>query len=145
VTDVLLHHNLFINKSQRNPQVSTAGLFDIRNNVISNWKSYGIRIRNGGKGNIVNNLFATRHNPEKAVILVEDGERSAGRVYVHGNRGPGIVNVNALSTAADPFHVAATGTDAVETVERKVLDGVGPVHRDATDVSLTIRSNLGQP
>jgi len=68
VTNISLHHNLFINEFQRSPQVSTAGLFDIRNNVIWNWGSYGIRIREGAWGNIVNNAFDTNNNAEDAVV-----------------------------------------------------------------------------
>ena len=102
VTDVSLHHNLFINEFQRSPQISTAGLFDIRNNVIWNWGSYGIRMRNGAWGNIVNNVFATNNNPQKAIILVSD----AGPVHIQGNDGPGTTDVNSLSTASSLFSVA---------------------------------------
>jgi pectate lyase len=133
VTHVFVRHNLFVNQSQRSPQVSTAGLFDIRNNVIWNWKAYGIRIRNGAWGNIVNNFFATNYNPQKAVFLVADGKRDAGPVYINGNRGPGTIVVGSLSTAAEAFPVAAVSTDPVENVQGNVLDGVGPAPRDAVD------------
>jgi pectate lyase len=132
VTGVSLHHNLFINRFQRSPQISTAGLFDIRNNVIRDWGAYGIRIRAGAQGNIVNNVFRTKNNELKAVILESD----AGPVHIAGNQGPSSANVNALSTKASPFAVAPVKTDPVLEVERKVLVGAGAFPRDHTDTLL---------
>jgi pectate lyase len=134
VTSVSVHHNIFVNESQRSPQISTPGLFDIRNNVIWNWNAYGIRIRNGAWGNIVNNVFATNENPKKAIILVADGKRDAGRVYIHGNQGPHNTNLDSLSTAAHRFNFdSAIPMDPVESVEQKVLKAVGVFPRDAID------------
>jgi pectate lyase len=132
VSNISLHHNLFINEFQRSPQVSTAGLFDIRNNVIWDWGSYGIRLRQGAWGNIINNIFDTNNNPEDAVVL----EFDAGPVYIHGNQGPGASNVNSLTTAAGAFNVAPVTTDAVTDVEQIVLQWVGALPRDAVDTSL---------
>ena len=129
VTGVSLHHNLFINRFQRSPQISTAGLFDIRNNVIRDWGAYGIRIRAGAQGNIVNNVFKTNNNELKAVILESD----AGPMHIAGNQGPSSTNVNALSTNASPFAVAPVKTDPVIELEKKVLMGAGAFPRDDVD------------
>jgi pectate lyase len=133
VTKVSLHHNLFIHEFQRSPQISTAGLVDLRNNVIRDWGAYGIRLRNGAWGNIINNVFATNTNSQKALILGSD----AGSVYIQGNQGPGTINVNAFSTAFAPFSAAPVTTDPVVEVEQKVLQGVGAFPRDAIDTLLT--------
>jgi pectate lyase len=132
VTNVSLHHNLFVNQAQRSPQISTAGLFDIRNNVIRNWQAYGVRIRNGAWGNIVNNVFKTDTNPQEAILLTPD----AGPVHIAGNRGPGRGNVNLLGTAPSPFSVAPVLTDAVKVVEQKVLRRAGALPRDRIDALL---------
>ena len=132
VTQVSMHHNLFINEHQRSPQISTAGLFDVRNNVIRNWGEYGMRLRNGAWGNIINNVFATANNPQNALIL----EADAGPLYIQGNIGPGALRVDALSTAATPFPAASVTTDPVAEVERKVQEGAGAWPRDAIDTSL---------
>jgi hypothetical protein len=129
VTNVSLHHNLYINEFQRSPQISTAGLFDIRNNVIQNWGAYGIRIREGAWGNIVGNVFATGNNPEDAIVLESD----AGPVYIHGNLGPGARNVNSISTAGGDFPVPPVFTDPVTELDQKVLQGVGAFPRDQID------------
>jgi len=132
VTNLSVHHNLFINEFQRSPQISTAGLFDIRNNVIRDWGAYGIRIRDGAWGDIVNNVFDTDANAEDAVVLNSD----AGPVYIDGNIGPGARNVNSLSTAAAPFAVAAVTTDVAAELESSVLQGAGAFPRDSIDTAL---------
>jgi pectate lyase len=137
VTNVSLHHNLFANESQRSPQVSTAGLFDIRNNVVWNWQAYGIRIRQGAWGNIINNVFRTDKNPEKAIMLTPD----AGQVYVKGNVGPDLDNKQ-LSTARSPFAVARVSTDSVTVGERQVLRRAGATPRDAVDAALVKKTPL---
>ncbi len=129
VTNVSIHHNLFARLAQRSPQISTAGLFDLRNNVIRNWESYGIRIRKGGFGNIVGNVLGTEDRPSRAVILTAD----SGRVYLEGNRSPHGLDVNLLRTAPKPLRVAPVATDSVEVVEQKVLKTAGAFPRDETD------------
>jgi pectate lyase len=137
VTNVSLHHNLFTHESQRSPQVSTVGLFDIRNNVIGHWQSYGIRMRRGARGNIVNNVFKTETNVRRAILLTEN----PGPVYIGGNQGPGDFDVNRLSTASTPFAVAAVSTDPVAEVEQQVLQKAGAFPRDAVDRALVSRTS----
>lgn len=132
VTDVSIHHNLFINEFQRSPQISTAGIFDIRNNVIRDWGSYGMRMRNGAQGNIINNIFSTSNNPQKAIVF----ESNAGALYIQGNQGPGTTDVNLLSTTFNPFSVAPVTTNPVTEVEHEVLKGAGAFPRDAIDTLL---------
>lgn len=132
VTNVSLHHNLFINEFQRSPQISTAGIFDIRNNVIRDWGSYGMRMRNGARANIINNVFSTSNNPQKALIFESD----AGALYVQGNQGPGTTDVNLLSTTFNPLSVARVTTNPVSEVEHKVLKGAGAFPRDSIDTLL---------
>jgi len=132
VTNVSIHHNVFINESQRSPQVSTAGLFDIRANVILNWRAYGVRIRRGAWGNVVRNVFRSKTSPERALIISPD----AGRVYVAGNRGPENLDVNGQGTAREPFGVAPVATEEIGIVERVVLRGAGAAPRDGVDETL---------
>lgn len=132
-TRISIHHNLIANQSQRSPQISTPGLFDIQNNLIWNWNAYGIRVRNGAWGNIVANDFRAAVNPQKAIILAPD----AGPVFVKGNRGPRGIDWEALSRASVPHEVARVPTDPVEIVEEKVLRNAGVFPRDEVDVFLT--------
>lgn len=135
VTNVSLHHNLFVHESQRSPQVSTSGLLDIRNNVILYWQAYGIRMRRGARGNIINNVFKTEANAKKAILLTE----GPGPVYIGGNQGPGALNVNQFSTVRVPFAVATITTDSAEAAEQKVLREAGALPRDEIDAALARR------
>jgi pectate lyase len=136
VTKVTIHHNLFANLFQRNPLASAPGLFDIRNNVVRNWRAYGIRMRGGAHGNIIGNHFDTSHNRRKAVVVVLKGTRQAGLVYMHGNRGPRGLNVNALRTTSEPFAVAPVHTSKAEEAAARVLAEAGARPRDAIDTAL---------
>ena len=129
VSHVTLHHNLFVNQSQRSPQVSTAGLFDVRNNVVLGWSAYGMRMRNGARGNIVNNVLESESNPKRALVLPDN----AGPVYVAGNRGPGSQDLDRVRTADKPFEVAPVTTDPTARVREKVLEGAGAFPRDSID------------
>ena len=132
IGNISIHHNLLKNHFQRNPQISAPGLVDFRNNFIQNWWVRAVRIRNGTFGNIVNNVFETGNNPEKAVILESD----AGSMYIAGNAGPGSTDVNALSTASSEFAVAPVTTHPASQVEQMVLQGAGAMPRDSTDIAL---------
>jgi len=145
VTRISLHHNFFTNQFQRSPQIATPGLFDIRNNVIHNWMAYGIRLRQGAAGNLINNVFESERNPEKAVIL-EDRGPSAVAVFAHGNIGPGALNVNRLGRASGPFSVPRVSTESAAEAEMKVLENAGAHPRDAVDRSLVAsRQNRAGP
>jgi pectate lyase len=141
VSNVSLHHNVFINEFQRSPQISSPGLVDIRNNVIRDWSAYGIRMRQGAWGNIVNNIFDTNTNAEDAVVLESD----AGPVFIQGNVGPGARNVNSQSTSVGSMAVAPVSTDAAADLEAIVLGGAGAFPRDAVDHSLVGSPNSAPP
>jgi pectate lyase len=132
VTNVTIHHNLFAGESQRSPQVSTPGLFDIRNNVVRDWLAYGIRVRNGAWGNIVNNVFQSPHNAAHAVVVRPD----AGSVWLDGNVGPAGVDVDGLRTAPAAFTVAPVETQPAEVAAARVLAEAGARPRDTIDASL---------
>ena len=57
VGNVSVHHNLFYCVYQRSPEISSFGLFDLRENVVFNYTEYGSRIRNGAFGNFLGNRY----------------------------------------------------------------------------------------
>lgn len=133
VSHVSIHHTLFVNEAQRSPQISTPGLFDIRNNVVVNWGAYGMRIRNGAFGNVVNNVFGGGRSPRRALVLKAD----AGPVHVAGNVAAADAgDVNEVSTAAAPWPVAAVATASAAAAAQAVLEGAGAWPRDAVDARL---------
>lgn len=145
VTRVSLHNNAWVNSFQRNPQVSTAGLVDIRDNLVGDWGYYGMRLRAGATGNIVNNYFASHTHAADAVVLERDfapGDGTgAGPVFVSGNGGSAGVAVNSLSTKTRAYSVAAVSTTAATAVRSAVVAGSGVFPRDATDTDLISKIN----
>lgn len=145
VTRVSLHNNAWINSFQRNPQVSTAGLVDIRDNLVGDWGYYGMRLRAGATGNIVNNYFSSHTHAADAVILEKDTVAGdgvgAGAVFVAGNAGQAAVGVNGLSTKPRAYSVAPVPTTAAGSVRAAVVAGTGVFPRDATDVDLITKIN----
>lgn len=145
VTRVSLHNNAWINSFQRNPQISTAGLVDIRDNLVGDWGYYGMRLRAGAMANIVNNYFSTHTRAANAVILeksVTAGDGTgAGAVYISGNGGPAATGVNARSTKSRAYPVAAVSTTPASTVRASVVAGSGVFPRDATDADLIAKIN----
>ena len=132
VTNVTLHHNLIVNESQRSPQVSTAGLFDMRNNVIVNWVAYGVRLRNGARGNVVNNVFAAGRNPNRAVVVTPD----AGPVWIDGNLAPEGTRVDEAGTATAPQPAAPVTTQPAEVAAAGVVARAGAWPVDLVDERL---------
>ena len=134
VTNVSLHNNVLANDSQRNPQVSTAGLVDIRDNVIENWAAYGIRLRGGATGNVVGNVFKSAQHPELAVILSSDSEGAgSGPVYIAGNNDLNGINVNGQSTAGANLEAPAIPAAIGGNVGAADFAGAGVFPRDAVD------------
>lgn len=144
VTDISVHNNVFANDSQRNPQVSTAGLVDIRDNVIQNWAAYGIRLRGGATGNVVGNTFKSAQHPELALILAGDTEGpGAGRVFVSGNTDLNGVDVDAASTAPAAYPAPAIPAVAAGSVAAADLAGAGVFPRDAVDQQILSTVSAG--
>jgi pectate lyase len=141
VTNVSLHHNLFRNAYQRSPRVSTAGIVDVRNNVVRDWGAYGMEMRKGARGNIINNVFSTMNKPQKAIVFESD----VGSFHVQGNLGPGTFDVNSLSTTVNALSVARVTTHPVTDVEQRVLKGAGAFPRDTIDAFLAGPSALRLP
>jgi pectate lyase len=133
-TNLSMHHNFWINNYQRGPEVSTAALVDIRNNVFWDWGARATRFNQAGHGNVIGNIYVKPEssNRDDALVLQSD----SGPVHVAGNLGPEGININAQSTAATPLAVAPVTTDPAVDVEEIVRQLVGAFPRDAVDTSL---------
>lgn len=144
VTNVSLHNNVLANDSQRNPQVSTAGLVDIRDNVIQNWAAYGIRLRGGATGNVVGNIFKSAQHPELAVILSGDSEGAgSGPVYLAGNTDLNGINVNGQSSVGTGLNAPTIPAAEGGSVGATDLAGAGVFPRDTVDQQILSTVALG--
>ena len=150
---VTVHHNIFSNNPERNPQSSgnvhtpnPMPLVDIRNNIVHNWIDYGTRIRGSSTGNVVKNIYLSSVNPGDALEFIV-----AGPVFVAGNvappQFPGPVDINTLGTTGTPIPAPAiTETDVADLATTLIGDGVttgaGALPRDAVDANAIARLSV---
>jgi hypothetical protein len=130
-TRVSMHHNLFIDGQNRNPQadwdstLSTVPpdvVLDFRNNVIWNFSAYGTIVRRNATANVVDNYYYSAARPNAARALVIDRQ---GRAHAAGNFSGNGVDVNALGTATTPFPAASISTTDSCTAVQDVADQAG--------------------
>ena len=124
---VTLHHNIFVDSAQRNPQstyddsadrtMDTGTTLDMRNNLIWNWRGgYGSRIRYGTKANVVQNFYAADGGDAGDALIVckglttdsqcYDDPTNVARAYVSGNVSADGVALNGRGTEPAPFEFA---------------------------------------
>jgi len=130
LTNISLHHNLFIAGDERNPQLDDATSVDMVNNVIYGWASnYGTRLRNGASANLVKNYYLPKSGSDEAnaVVITPD----AGAVYMEGN----ILPPSCTTSGTTQTRMAAPPVDEMSPVEalEAVLEEAGAHPRDADD------------
>lgn len=130
ISNISLHHNLYVHGDERNPQLDDAVSVDMVNNVIYDWAgNYGTRIRNAASANIVANAYVIgpRSDAEDALVLYPD----VGPVYIAGNDLPPACEVT--GTTASRLPAPAVTEMPVDDALRAVLDEAGAAPRDAED------------
>jgi hypothetical protein len=115
-TRISMHHNLFINGHNRNPQVTwdhalaTAPpdlTLDFRNNLVWNFSAYGTLVRSKATANVAANYYYSPVRTTAGQALVVDAE---GRAHVRGNHSGNDANVNALGTERSEFAAPPVST-----------------------------------
>ncbi len=130
VSNISLHHNLYVHGDERNPQLDDAVSVDMVNNVIYDWAgNYGTRLRNTASANIVANAYVIgpRSDPEDAIVLYED----VGPVYIEDNDLPAACGVDGTTTTR--LSAPAVTEMPVDDALRAVLDEAGAAPRDDDD------------
>lgn len=129
-----IHHCVFTNHHQRNPQLSNCKQFDLRNNYIRNWGYYGVRVRDGSTGNVVDNVIGSVEHQEKqpnnALVILG----TSGPVHVSGNQGPDRSNINNnKGRAAKPFEAPQVNAIPVAQLPQTLLTQAGAQPHDEID------------
>ncbi len=157
---VTLHHNLFVNSKNRNPDVSgkfglgTGTTVDMRNNVVWNWGGgRGTIIKHGARVNVVNNYysnfgFSTTDKKQAIIACRYDGteipehrktcrsDRPTTQAYIAGNiSGDGVpgFDINAVSNMANALPAPFVDTQDACTAARAVLASAGVRPLDLVD------------
>jgi len=130
---VTLHHNIFVNSRQRNPQVSiddagtpaTDTTLDMRNNLVWEWGAgYGTLVWHGPRANIVNNYYSSSNGAIKV---------SSARAYVQGNLSPDNRDLNWIGNETSPFPAALVDTQDACAAANLVLADAGVRPLDSID------------
>ncbi len=131
--NISLHHNLYVNGDERNPQIDDTTFVDFVNNVVYGWSSnYGTRIRNAASANVVMNYYVPDGGSDASDALVLDG---AGPVYMHDNILPPACP--AEGTCGAMLEAPAVTEMDPETALRTVLAEAGAHPRDIDDADYT--------
>jgi len=142
-TNVTFHHNLFYNGGGRFPALHE-GVFDIRNNVMYQWASYGLVLANGAQANIVNNSFIISPTSTRghAAIWYTDGMSKA---WIEGNILP--AKETDTSRLPGPLDVPEVLTQSARESRELILNQAGALPRDTYDQKIIqmIRDNLFPP
>jgi subtilase family serine protease len=149
---VTLHDNLITGSLTSSPGVyidelgtpATDTTLDMRNNVVLNWENgYGTAVHHGAVANVVNNLYYSPNSApedrENAIIVCtgdcNDDPASTASAYVAGNRSgtPLPFDLNAATTAAEPFAAPAVTTGSACNVAHRVVGEAGVRPLDDVD------------
>jgi len=131
LSNISLHHNLFVNGSERNPQFDDAENVDMVNNVIYGWATnYGTRTRNGTTGNIVANCYIAGPGSDASDAVVISGD--SGPIYMEGNDLP--TNCPTTGTAGARYPAAPVTEMEPREALPAVLNEAGAHPRDADDI-----------
>jgi hypothetical protein len=143
-TRVSVHHNLYVNGNDRNPNCERSDgatslpsevVCDVRNNLIWNYQWSGTSIRAFGAGNVINNYYYTHQSSDNGrAVWTADG----GSVYAFGNHSANGWNVNKGNRSTPYAADAPTTTDAVTAAKQVVAQAGARGPRfglDSTDTS----------
>ena len=130
VSNISLHHNLYVHGDERNPQLDDATSVDMVNNVIYDWAgNYGTRLRNAASANIIANEYVVgpRSDAQDAIVIYDN----PGPIYISGNVIPPACDVEGTtgSRLPAPAVTEMTPDDAL----RAVLNEAGAWPRDEAD------------
>ncbi len=140
---ITLHHNLYVEAQQRNPQVriddagtpATETTVDMRNNIVWGWVGgYGTLVWYGPWANVVANFYASpasSGSEQARAVRVSNGARG----WVTGNvSGDAVTDINAANTERGPFPAAPVTTQTACDAARDVVAHAGVRPLDAVDV-----------
>ncbi len=133
--NVSIHHNWIMKQWARGPLLSGSVLADVRNNVIEDWTSWGVRFEKSSTGNLLHNLFvlgpvakSLGGAPTSALRLT-----TSRPVFTAGNVYRGLAANGPNGKAAAPIDAPTVHTLPVAEMEPIVRTRAGVLPRDAVD------------
>jgi PKD domain/FG-GAP-like repeat len=134
-TNVSLHHTWVMKQWSRGPMVSDHVLADVRNLIVEDWTTWGVRFEHEASGNVVASLFSLSNwarsvggKPSSALRLTQNGP-----VFTAGNVSRGLAEPGAEGTATAPLPAPPVSTLPVAEMAPKVRRRAGCLPRDGID------------
>jgi hypothetical protein len=132
IKNISIHHTYVTRQCWRAPLAAYVNPLDFRNNLITNWRSWGSRFEKEGTGNMINNLHVLdawcKSRGSAALYLKND----AGPAYLAGNVGRGCEPSN-QGTAQQEIPCAPVTTLPAEEAAKLVEQYAGCLPRDKAD------------
>lgn len=136
--NLILDSNLYTNNGQRNPQLHDAQNFNMVNNLVRNFVSYGIRVRAGSSGNVVGNSLPVSplkpNRPDRIFLIDQTGGDC--HIYTRGNLGDKRHDPNNLGTSMQPVGKLPSGIRPAVDSEEQLRESVGARPLDDIDSAL---------
>ncbi len=134
-TNVSVHHTWIMKQWARGPLVSGAVVADLRNLIVEDWTSWGVRFESTASGNLVHSLFtqsaaarALGGSGANALRLIQKGP-----VFTAGNVYEGVALDGPDGKATAPIAAPPVTTLPVGAMEDGVRARAGCLPRDAVD------------
>jgi pectate lyase len=128
---VSMHHNLFINGQNRNPQADWDSslrssppdtVLDFRNNLVWDYTAYGTLVQRRATANVVNNYY---HSPSRPTAEVALSVATQARVYAAGNHASNGADVDGSGTENRAFSAPLPSTTDACRAAYEVQDEAG--------------------
>lgn len=140
--NVSIHHNWIMKQWARGPLLSSSVVADVRNNIVEDWTSWGVRFEKLSTGNLLHNLFvlgpvakSLGGAPTSALRLT-----TTLPVFTAGNVYRGLASNGPNGKAAAPIAAPPVSTLPVAEMEPLVRSRAGTLPRDAIDAKYAATS-----
>lgn len=133
--NVSLHHNWVMKQWARGPLLSTSVVADVRNTIVEDWTSWGVRFEKLASGNLVQNLFVLGPTAKSLGGAPDSAFRitTTNQVFTAGNVYRGLARNGPTGKAAAPIPAPPITTLPVEEMEPVVRARAGCLPRDPVD------------
>jgi hypothetical protein len=134
-TNVSVHHSWIQKQWVRGPLVSQAVFADVRNVIVEDWTSWGMRFEKDASGNVVDSLFVL--SPYAKSVGGKTGStlrlNQSNPVFTRGNAYEGLAEDGHVGDATAPLDAPPVPTRPVAEMAPMVRARAGCLPRDAVD------------
>jgi pectate lyase len=133
--NVSIHHNWIMKQWARGPLLSSSVVADVRNNIVEDWTSWGVRFEKLSTGNLLHNLFVLGPVAKSLGGAATSALRLTTTlpVFTAGNVYRGLASNGPNGKATSPIAAPTVSTLPVAEMEPIVRARAGTLPRDPVD------------